>query len=250
MPGMTMEATALAEDEAAPTKMARILALLAATYGMPANHPTGDALDGLVGTILSQHTSDVNSARAHRALRAAFPTWRAVLDAPEEAVAAAIRSGGLAQVKARRIKDVLARVAAACPDFDLGFLARLPLADARAWLEALPGVGPKTAACVLLFDLGRPALPVDTHVHRVARRLGLIGARVGAAAAHPLLEAQLCPEQVYACHVLFITHGRRVCKAPAPRCEVCPLTAECAYYGGLRTQDSVADCCMKHRGFT
>ena len=237
MPGATVQATARIEDGAAPTKMARVLALLAAAYGMPENHPTGDALDGLVGTILSQHTSDVNSGRAHRALRAAFPTWRAVLDAQEDAIAAAIRSGGLASLKARRIKDVLARVAAEHPDFDLGFLARLPLADARAWLEALPGVGPKTAACVLLFDLGRPALPVDTHVHRVARRLGLIGARVGAAAAHPMLEAQLRPEQVYACHVLFITHGRRVCKAPTPRCDVCPLTAVCAYRAGLRTED-------------
>lgn len=237
MPGATAQATASGGEAAAPTTMARVLARLTATYGTPENHPTGDALDGLVGTILSQHTSDVNSGRAHRALRAAFPTWRAVLDAPEEAIAAAIRSGGLAQLKARRIKDVLARVAAEHPDFDLGFLACLPLADARAWLEALPGVGPKSAACVLLFDLGRPALPVDTHVHRVARRLGLIGASVGAAAAHPMLEAQLRPEQVYTCHVLFITHGRRVCKAPTARCDACPLTAECAYYAGLRTQD-------------
>ena len=183
------------------TKIERVAAILDGLYGPRRNQPGGDPLDGLVGTILSQHTSDVNSERAHRSLRAAFPTWEAVLDAPDDALADAIRGGGLAGIKARRIKEVLARVLAERGDFDLAFLADLPLDEARAWLRALPGVGPKTAACVLLFDLGRPALPVDTHVHRVAKRLGLIGPRVSAEAAHTVLEAQLAPEDVFAFHV-------------------------------------------------
>ncbi len=221
-------------------KIARVFAILEATYGARQGEPDGDPLDGLVGTILSQHTSDVNSGRAHRSLRAAFPDWGAVLAAPDEELAAAIRSGGLANLKARRIKEVLARVAAERGDFDLGFLADLPLDEARRWLVALPGVGPKTAACTLLFNLGRPALPVDTHVHRVARRLGLIGPRVGAAAAHEALEAQLAPDQIYSFHVNMIAHGRRICRAPVPRCGICPLTEVCDYFHdsvGLRAED-------------
>jgi endonuclease-3 len=219
-------------------KIARVFALLEATYGARRGRPGGDPLDGLIGTILSQHTSDVNSGRAHRSLRAAFPDWATVLAAPDEAVADAIRSGGLAALKARRIKEVLARVFAARGDFDLGFLADLPLPEARAWLVALPGVGPKTAACTLLFNLGRPALPVDTHVHRVTRRLGLIGPRVSAEAAHEALEAQLEPEQIYSFHVNAIAHGRRVCRAPVPKCGVCPLREVCNYYlaSGLKAE--------------
>jgi endonuclease-3 len=214
------------------SKVARVAALLDEVYGPRRNQPSGDPLDGLVGTILSQHTSDVNSHRAHRSLRERFPTWQAVLDAPEEEVAEAIRSGGLARLKARRIKEVLALVAEERGGFDLGFLADLPLDEARAWLRALPGVGPKTAACVLMFDLDRPALPVDTHVHRVARRLGLIGPRVSAEAAHAILEAELPAAQVFSFHMNMIAHGRRICRAPIPKCGLCPLTHLCDYYQG------------------
>lgn len=234
--GARPEGTAAADER----KIARVFAILEATYGARQGRAGGDPLDGLVATILSQHTSDLNSGRAHRSLRATFPDWAAVLDAPDEALVAAIRSGGLANLKARRIKEVLARVAAERGDFDLGFLADLPLDEARRWLVALPGVGPKTAACTLLFNLGRPALPVDTHVHRVARRLGLIGPRVGAAAAHEALEAQLDPDRIYSFHVNMIAHGRRICRAPAPRCGICPLAEVCDYFHdgvGLSTQD-------------
>lgn len=216
----------------ATPKMARVLTLLAELYGTPRNDPDGDPLDGLVGTILSQHTSDTNSHRAHAQLRAAYPSWAAVLAAPDEELAEVIRSGGLAGLKARRIKAVLARVLAERGSFTLDFLADLPLDEALAWLWALPGVGPKTAACTLLFHLGRPALPVDTHVHRVARRLGLIGPRVSAEAAHEVLSAKLAPDQIYPFHVNVITHGRRVCRAPLPRCGLCALTEQCDYYRG------------------
>jgi endonuclease-3 len=213
------------------TKIARVYALLERTYGAKHNTPGGDPLDGLIGTILSQATSDVNSSRAHRALRAAYPDWEAVLAAPEEQLADVIRAGGLANLKARRIQETLAALKAARGGLDLALLDDLPLDEALAWLRRLPGVGPKTAACVLLFDLGRPALPVDTHVHRVARRLGLIGPKVSAERAHGELQAQLEPDQVYEFHVNMIAHGRRRCRAPLPRCAECPLTGACNYYG-------------------
>lgn len=213
-------------------KMRHVVARLTAIYGAPVNEPDGDALAGLVATILSQHTSDSNSSRAYQSLRAAFPHWRAILQATDEELTAAIRVGGLARVKARRIKEVLAGIVAARGAFDLAFLADLPLDEARGWLQALPGVGPKTAACTLLFNLGRPALPVDTHVHRVARRLGLLGPRVNAGAAHAALETLLAPDEIYPFHVNMILHGRRICKAPLPRCGLCLLTDLCAYYQG------------------
>lgn len=213
-------------------KSQRVYAILEETYGAKHNHPDGDPLDGLISTILSQATSDVNSSRAHRALRAAFPDWEEVIDAPAEIVADAIRSGGLANLKARRIKETLAAIKERRGDLDLAFLDAMPQEEALAWLRALPGVGPKTAACVLLFDLGRPALPVDTHVHRVSRRLGLIGPKVSAERAHGELQAQLDPAQVYEFHLNMIAHGRRTCHAQRPRCEACPLTRLCNYYKG------------------
>ena len=214
------------------TTIAQVYALLERTYGEKHNTPGGDPLDGLVGTILSQATSDVNSRRAHQALRAAYPDWEAVLAAPEEQLTDVIRSGGLANLKARRIQETLAALKEAQGSLDLSLLDDLSLEDALAWLRRLPGVGPKTAACVLLFDLGRPALPVDTHVHRVARRLGLIGPKISAERAHSELQAQLEPDQVYEFHLNMIAHGRRVCRAPLPRCAECPLTGVCNYYQG------------------
>ncbi len=181
-------------------------------------------------TILSQHTSDLNSGRAFAQLRAAFPTWEAVRDAPVAAVAAAIQSGGLAQQKAPRIQAVLRQIWEERGSFDLDFLRALPVPEAYAWLGSLPGVGPKTAACVLLFACGRPAMPVDTHVHRVARRLGLVPDKATAAQAQDRLEAEVPPAWYYAFHLNVIKHGREVCKAPRPRCEICVLTRWCAYY--------------------
>ncbi len=213
-----------------------IHAALLRVYGTPTWRPHHPPLDELVLTILSQHTSDVNSVRAFTALRAAFPTWEAVRDAPVAAVAAAIQSGGLAQVKAPRIQAVLRRIWEERGSFDLDFLRTEPLDQVRAWLTGLPGVGPKTAACVLLFSCGRPALPVDTHVHRVARRLGLVPDRVSAEGAQLLLEAMVPPDDYYAFHLNLIRHGREVCKAPRPRCEVCVIRAWCAYYAATVRQ--------------
>jgi endonuclease-3 len=213
-------------------EVARRLDLL---YGSRTWHPYNPPIDQLIVTILSQHTSDINTDRAFTSLRARFPTWEAVIAAPTGEVAGAIRSGGLADQKAPRIQGVLAEVLRTVGSFDLTFLRDMPVADAREWLMRLHGVGPKTASCVLLFSLGMPALPVDTHVHRVARRIGLIGPNVSAEAAHALLEDALGGDhaRVYAFHVNMIAHGRAVCTARRPFCERCSLTDCCDYYHAL-----------------
>jgi endonuclease-3 len=198
-------------------------------------HPTRgeqrlDAVSELVLTILSQNTADVNSFRAFTALRERYPSWEAVLDAPTDELTEVIRPGGLAPTKAPRIQHVLAEVLADRGSLDLSFLADLPLDEARDWLTALPGIGRKTAAIILLFTFGRPALPVDTHVYRVAARLGLIPPKTDVARAHDLLEAALAPDEMYPFHVELIRHGRDTCRAPRPICGLCPLTDICDYY--------------------
>jgi endonuclease-3 len=207
----------------------RTHALLLTEYGERQWYSRADPLSELVQTILSQHTSDVNSHRAFAELRATFPTWEAARDAPIERVATTIRSAGLGNIKAPRIQQVLREVSQN-GRLDLGFLRDMPLAEAKTWLRSLSGVGPKTAACVLLFSLGKPALPVDTHVFRVSRRLGLIGPKVSADQAHDDLEAMLPPEALYAFHVNVVAHGRQVCHAQRPACERCVLQSECDYF--------------------
>lgn len=218
--------------EALNAKVTQVYELLVRTYGIPPWEPDGDALGGLIGTVLSQHTSDVNSERAYAQLVARFPTWEAVRDAPVDAVADAIRPGGLAQLKAERIRRILRILTERLHGETLALteLRGLPLEDALGYLESLPGVGPKTAACVLLFSLGKPAFPVDTHVWRVTRRLGLIGPKVSADAAHSVLTRLIPPEWRHTMHVDLIRHGRQMCHAQRPSCERCPLRSECRYY--------------------
>ena len=201
--------------------------LLAAEYGPVTWRPRLDPFSELVWTILSQHTSDLNSDRAFRELRQRFSSWEDVLVAPPDQVANAIRSGGLAEQKAPRIQAVLREVLDRRGDFDISFLHDLPLEEAKAWLRSLPGVGPKTAAVVLCFSLGLPAFPVDTHIHRVSGRLGLIGPKVTADKAHDLMEAAIPPGRVFPFHVYLITHGRKVCKAQRPLCNQCVLAERC-----------------------
>ena len=226
----SIDATPEPQKRAAATP-AEVLARLRAHYGSPAPRRSDGALAELVQTILSQNTSDVNTERAFASLWSRFGDWDAILAAPTPAVADAIRSGGLAEIKAPRIKGVLAAIKDDRGELSLEFLAELPLEEARTYLTSLGGVGPKTAACVLLFALGMPALPVDTHVHRVSKRLGLIGERISAEAAHRLLEAAIPPAEMFDAHMLLIRHGRVICKALRPRCETCPLEDVCPKVG-------------------
>ncbi len=225
-----------------PTHLAQIYELLTAAYGHPAWIPDNDPLGGLVGTILSQHTSDLNSGRAYQQLVTLLPTWEAVRDAPPEQVAYAIRSGGLANVKAPRIQEALHTLTRQqqeqedthpLGDFLFHELKKRAPEEAWQYLRSIPGVGPKTAACVLMFNMGMPAMPVDTHVHRVSKRLGLIGANVNANQAHEVFARITPPEWVYTLHVHLIRHGRQVCHAQRPACEHCPLFIACAYAGGV-----------------
>jgi len=210
----------------------RIHTVLLSEYGEPARQP-GDPVATLVGTILSQNTNDVNRDRAFDRLRERFPTWEAVRDAPLEELVDAVRPAGLAPTKAPRIQEALRRITAERGEISLGFLSDLPLDEAREWLLSIPGVGPKTAAIVLLFALGRPAFPVDTHIHRVTRRLGLIPDRTSREKAHELME-QLVPSEIYyPFHINLIEHGRAVCHARNPECARCVLQDRCAYYASM-----------------
>lgn len=187
-------------------------------------------LDELISTLLSQSTNDLNRDRAFTQLRVRFPTWEMVRDAPLALVVDAIRIAGLANQKAPRMQQVLRSITEERGRLDLGFLAGLPAEEARAWLMKFKGVGPKTAAIVLQFSLGIPAFPVDTHIHRVSGRLGLRPPRARAEASHAIL-AGLFPASTYTtAHLNLIRHGREVCQARRPLCEVCVLTDLCEYY--------------------
>jgi endonuclease III len=206
-------------------RLRRITDRLANEYGRPALRPHGAPVDELVLTVLSQNTNDRNRDVAYFRLRERFPSWDAVAEAPVEEVEDAIRPGGLAPTKSVRIKQILEAIG----EDDLLWLAEAPLDEARAYLCALPGVGRKTAACVLLFSFGRPDVPVDTHVYRVGGRLGLWPQKAPLVAAHDEL-ARLVGDDgefAYEAHVLLIRHGRRTCVARAPRCAECPLRRMC-----------------------
>ncbi len=217
-------------------KALTIYEVLRSVYGERPWQSHGEPIEELISTILSQNTSDANSGRAYRLLQEAFPTWEAIRDAPAAAIAEAIRVGGLAHIKAPRIQEVLRQIYAERGSFDLGFLRTMPVAEARAWLLSLRGVGPKTASCVLLFSLGLPALPVDTHVHRMSLRLGLVPLKTSPERTSGMLEAMLPAELYYPFHMHLIRHGREVCRSQRPRCEVCPLAPHCDYFQRVHAQ--------------
>ena len=202
---------------------------LLTAFGEPIWRNPLPAIDELVSTILSQNTNDINRDRAFESLRAKFPTWEAVRDAREADVINAIRPAGLANQKGPRIQQVLRAITEERGALDLQFLAELPVEEARAWLTKFNGVGPKTAAIVLCFSLGRPAFPVDTHVYRVTGRLGLRPDKMTVEQAHPYLESVFPPETYYAAHLNIIRLGREVCNARKPNCPQCPVNTLCEY---------------------
>lgn len=209
---------------------------LVARFGNPTWRRHHPPVDELVDCILSQSTSDANRDKGFAMLKAAFPTWQAVRDAAPELVIAAIRPAGLANQKGPRIQEALRFITRERGEISLDFLSEMEPQSAKAWLTQINGVGPKTAAIVLCFALGMPAFPVDTHVHRVTVRLGLIGPRVSADQAHDILEKIVPREDYYAGHLNIIAHGRTICQARRPRCEVCPLTDLCDYYRLLQVE--------------
>jgi endonuclease III len=190
-----------------------------------------DLLGALVATLLSQHTSDLNSGRAFASLKRAFPGgWEEVRTAPVNLIADAIRSGGLAEVKAPRIKSLIQDVHQRTGATNLDLLRDMATdAERLSYLKSFHGIGPKTAACVLCFNMGRPVIPVDTHVHRVSMRLGLIGAKTSADRAHDELLNLLPERDAYSFHVHLIEHGRTLCHARRPACPQCPVRGRCDY---------------------
>ena len=196
-------------------------------YGPRSWESRGRAVDVLVETVLSQNTSDVNSHRAFESLLSRFGSLEAAVSAGAAEIEEAISNAGLSRIKSARIKEMLVRLVRENGSLDLSFLSAMDLEDARQYLTSFRGVGQKTASCVLLFALGRPALPVDTHVHRVARRLGLIGQAVTAEAAQAALEELVPPSDRYEFHLHLIEHGRTVCHARRPRCGDCVLNGLC-----------------------
>ena len=219
----------LPDDAAVGRRVGRDADRLRAAFGRPRPARALPPIDELVLTILSQNTSDTNSARAFDALRRRFPTWDDVARAPRRSIETAIRAGGLARLKSRVIRETLRRIARERGSFDLAFLERLPVPEALAWLQRFRGVGEKTACCVLLFGCRRPAFPVDTHILRVTRRLGWLPSAADAAAAHLRLAALVPARRYYEVHVNLITLGRRRCRPRRPQCAECPLNRECRH---------------------
>ena len=203
-------------------------------YGQPTWRNPLPPVDELVSTILSQNTNDTNRDRAFESLRRSFPSWEAVRDAKPGAVVVAIRMAGLANQKGPRIQQVLQEITRERGSLEMDFLKGMPLEEARTWLKKFKGVGPKTAAIVLLFSLGRPAFPVDTHIYRVTGRIGLRPEKMTVEETHLHMEKSLLPETYYAAHLNLIRLGREICTARKPACGRCPLREICNYAIVLR----------------
>jgi endonuclease-3 len=219
-------------------KAAEVTLRLNARYGQ-VPFSSKDPLSMLVEIILSHRTRDEQTDAAYDNLKARFATWEAMRDAPTAEVEAAIAGVNWPEVKAPRLQALMRRITEERGELNLDFLRDLPVAEGAAWLGPHEGVGPKTVACVLLFSCQKPILPVDTHVHRVSIRLGLIGPKVSAEAAHELLQALLPPDSrtIYDFHKDLLRHGQRICVYAQPRCKQCPLTDICDYYQSLKTAD-------------
>ena len=211
----------------------RLLPRLIRAYGPRTYQCWGAGVDVLVDTILSQNTSAANNEAGYKRLRRRFRSWNQVANAPVEEVERCIRVCGLSRLKAPRIQSILRAIKADRGKIDLQFLADLAPRDATAYLTNFSGIGPKTAACVLLFAFGRSVFPVDTHIHRITRRLGLVPPRASAERTQEMLEPLIPEKDRYALHVLLITHGRKTCRAINPKCAECPVLDLCPY-GQLR----------------
>ncbi len=214
-------------------KAKRIDWILADRYGAKKQKKLRDPTEGLILTVLSQNTNDINRDRAFTSLRERFPDWNDVAEANPSAIARAIKAGGLANIKSKRIIKILRQIGERSSDYSLSFLRKMSDQEAWGYLMEFKGVGPKTASCVLLFSLGRRAMPVDTHVHRVSARLGLIPDGHTAEDAHEWYRELALPVDIYQFHINMIQHGRTICRPQKPKCEKCPLRRHCLYFKGL-----------------
>jgi len=207
-----------------------ILRLIRRSYGRPLRpFKASEPIDELIRTILSQNTSDSNSLAAFAVLKRNFKSWERLLDTDTVKLARMIRHAGLANIKAKRIKGVLSKIKRREGILSLGSLKNMGALEAISYLRSLKGVGPKTAACVLLFSFGKPVMPVDTHIYRVTRRLGLIPEELSIEDAHRLLSDLVPKGLIYDFHLGIIEHGRKTCKAQNPKCGVCLLYSLCKF---------------------
>jgi len=223
------------ECEALKTKVRRVTLLLEKQYGIPRRKRSGDPLDILITTILSQNTNDRNRDKAYQRLKTWFPHWEDVLEARIRSIVSAIRPAGLAEQKARCIREVLHWVKEREEKVSLAFLKKMELEEIKETMGALKGIGPKTLHCLLLLGLGREAFPVDTHILRIGKRLGLIPERVGAEKAHVWIVPFLPKGKCLSLHLNLIRFGRSVCKAKRPRCDICFLRDECTAIEAIKS---------------
>jgi endonuclease-3 len=205
----------------------KYISLLEEYYGHVIWKPRLDPISELIFTILTQHTSDKNAEKAYMLLVKSIDSWNDILDIPIDKLKSLIKSAGLFNQKSKRIIEAINRIKSHNNELNLSFLRDLNLSDARKWLTGIPGIGPKTASVVLSFSFGMPAIPVDTHVYRVSKRLKLFDNKISANHAHELLENLVIENKRYTFHVLFIKHGREICKAIKPLCKTCPLASIC-----------------------
>ncbi|MFW9810377.1 MAG: endonuclease III domain-containing protein [Candidatus Thorarchaeota archaeon] len=215
-------------------KAKKICNILIHYYGKEVSSRKLPPLDELVMTILSQHTNDTNMFRAYEALKERYQTWEEVLDAPQDEVALFIKASGMYNLKAQRIQATLREIKDRVGKLDLSLLETMEIDEAKKWLTSLHGVGPKTAAIVLLFSFGRPVLPVDTHVWRVTKRLGIIEDNVSREKAHVLLERYMPASCIPSLNKNLVRHGREICRAQNPKCDECFLSHLCVYYTTLK----------------
>ncbi len=218
-----------AESSGEEKPIGYIIQNLERAYGVPQNSRASDPLDMLIKIILSQATSDTNSHRTFAALKARFPVWDDALRARTSSIAAAIRSGGLANQKANVIKNLLRQIKEEHGTLDLSFLHDLTAQEARTYLSQFRGIGPKTVACTLLFACRKEVFPLDTHIFRILRRTGLIPQKCTDARAHQIMDSIVPAGKFYSFHVNLIRHGRSLCRPRDPLCERCPIVEYCDY---------------------
>ena len=210
-------------------KLGRITLLLEKEYGIPRRARPGNPLDILIETILSQNTNDQNRDKAYQRLKTRFPRWEHVLRARTKTIVSAIRQGGLAEQKARRIREILHWIKKREGKLSLSFLAKMDSEEIKKTIGPLKGVGPKTLHCLLLFGLRREAFPVDTHILRIGKRLGFIPEWMDAEKAHEWMSRLIPKKKSLSLHLNLIRFGRSVCKARNPLCNVCFLSGECLF---------------------